>query len=280
MPIDVEVLIVSYHSVDVLGDTLESIRRTMPGARVLIREHGDDELAFSRLCALADSIHGVTVEHDPSNPGFGAGCNALAAKATARWLLFLNPDAQVLAWPWIKADEPSATVFGPRMVESGPDGDHWGIRYRIVDEIGRSWLRRRGPAPHGTGFVSGAALLVPASAFRAIGGFDTRYFMYYEDIDLCERLNRNGVPTRIADGWVVHHARAHSTRDRFGESLLWSYRSACLFHRDRGESLRLFRAYVIVDSTARSLLAALRRNSVRRRSYRQLALRAAHDLVR
>ncbi len=279
VPIDVDVLIVSYRSVDVLVDTLESIGRTMPGARVLIREHADDESSISRLRALARSRPGVSVEHDPSNPGFGAGCNSLAAAATARWLLFLNPDARVLAWPWAEAIEPSPAVIGPKMIDSGPEGDHWGVRYRIVDEVGRSWLRRRGPAPVGTGFVSGAALLVPAAAFRAVGGFDARYFMFYEDIDLCERLNRAGVPTQLADGWVVHHARAHSTRERFGESLLWSYRSACLFHGDRGESLRLFRAYVAIDSVARAVLAALRRNPVRRRGYLTLARRAARDLL-
>ena len=124
------------------------------------------------------------------------------------------------------------TIVGPTMVDSGPPGGHAGRSYRLVDEIGRSWLRRRGEAPTGTGFVSGAALLIESTTFARLDGFDERYFLFYEDIDLCLRANSLGVGTFVSPTWTVRHAGAHSTSARFAEAITWSYESGSRFHSD------------------------------------------------
>lgn len=285
MSLDVEVLIVSYNSATVMDSCLRSIAELLPGARVSVREHGDDLAALDRL-RLAASQHEppIHVDHDPTNPGFGAGCNALANNANAEWLLFLNPDAELVTWPWntsgdTSADQPPRAIIGPMMTESGPPGDHYGTTYTIVDEIRRSWLRRRGRPPGGQGFVSGAALLIPAEAFRSIGGFDERYFMFYEDIDLCLRANAAGTGTVVENDWRVHHQRGHSTKTRFGASLSWSYESACLFHAEHGSSVTIYRAYVVIDSVLRMALHLLWRNRNGWSGYANLARRSAKDII-
>ena len=89
------------------------------------------------IAAVAEagySVEDVRIEHDPSNPGFGAGCNALARGSDAGWLLFLNPDAEIVAWPWSADDPPPVgAVVGPLMVESGHPGVHSGVGYRFRD---------------------------------------------------------------------------------------------------------------------------------------------------
>ncbi len=289
MPLDVEVLIVSYNSATVMDSCLRSIAELLPGARVSVREHGDDLGALDRL-SLAASRHDppIHVDHDPTNPGFGAGCNALAKNSKAEWLLFLNPDAELVTWPWstsgstsgnTPASEPPRAIIGPMMTESGPPGDHYGTTYGIVDEVRRSWLRSRGRRPNGQGFVSGAALLIPAEVFRSIGGFDERYFMFYEDIDLCLRANAAGTRTIVEDDWRVRHQRGHSTKPLFGASLNWSYESACLFHAEHGSSVTIYRAYVVIDSVLRMALHLLRRNRSGRTGYANLARRSANDII-
>lgn len=282
MSIDVEVLIVSYGSAAAVERCLASIARAMPGASVAIREHSDDPGARRHIGEVAMS-HAVQVrlDFDPSNPGFGAGCNALAASSAAEWLVFLNPDAEVVAWPWSAASPPPrGIIVGAQVDGPGGPGGHFGRRYRVLDEIARSWLRRRGQPPDGAGFVSGAAMLVDAHTFGAIGGFDSEYFLFYEDIDLCWRANRQGYGTYVAHGWVVMHSGGHSTRQQFGRAITWSYESACRFHASQGSSLAGYRIYVVADSLARWALHALRRTAGERAAYARLARRAASDLLR
>jgi GT2 family glycosyltransferase len=119
--LDVEVLVVSYNSADTLAACLASVERAGPGTPIAIREHGTDPAASAALDALAADHPGpVRVERDPGNPGFGAGCNALAAGSVAEYLLFLNPDAEIVDWPYTAdAPPPNAAIVGPLMVESG-----------------------------------------------------------------------------------------------------------------------------------------------------------------
>jgi N-acetylglucosaminyl-diphospho-decaprenol L-rhamnosyltransferase len=244
-----------------------------------IVEHGPEPLGDDVVQPLRAAGWDVRVIHDPSNPGWATGGNRLAASSTAPWLLFLNPDAVIVSWP--QSDEATVSspgVFGPERYIARRAASHRGVTYRVRDEIARSWLRRASPAPAGRGYVSGAALLVDAATFRAAGGFDEGYFLFYEDIDFCLAANTAGAPTGLLGGWVVEHAGGHSTSRFAGDRLLWSYQSACRFHGKQGESLSVYRLYVIVDSLGRAALGAVRRRGTVA-AYLALARRAAGDLV-
>ena len=276
----VEILVVSYASDRVIERLLASLATTLPNAPVAIREHaadGTNVAALERLAARHTAP--VRVDHDPSNPGFGAGCNALACTSSADFLMFLNPDTELVAWPWTDDHTPpTAAVIGPVMVDSGDPGEHYGRRYRVRDEIARSWLRRRPSPPNGQGYVSGAAMLIEREAFQRLGGFDPGFFMFYEDIDLCLRANQAGCATIVEPKWSVRHARRHSTDARFGKALVWSYESAVRFHAKHGSPVRAYRAYVAADSTARALTYIARRDRARAGAYWRLAARAARDV--
>lgn len=280
--VDVEVLIVSFNSADVLRECLASIERVAPGTPIAIREHGQDPVSRRCLAALAAAhTSTVRIEDDPTNPGFGAGCNALARSSTATTLLFLNPDAEVENWPWSTADPPpSKSIVGARIIGSGAPARHWGTRYRVRDEIARSWRRQLGTKPNGRGFVSGAALLVDRQSFGSVGGFDEQYFLFYEDIDMCLRANSRGIPTVVDERWTVRHSGAHSTRRRFAHSLVWSYESGVRFHSGQGEFLPTYRVYVVVDSLARAFAHLMRSDRAAATAYLSLARRAVHDLLR
>ena len=278
MPIDAEVLIVSYNSAEFLGRCLPTLAARMPGIPVGIREHGIDPDAIAALPRIAARhTSPVRLEFGPDNPGFAAGCNALAANSRAEWLVFLNPDTEVMTW--IDDAPPDRSVVGATIVNSEPAGDHSGRSDRFADEVARSWLRRRGPAPDGRGFVSGAALMIQRRWFEELGGFDARYFLFYEDIDLCLRANAHGLRTAVSPGWRVRHARQHSTRERFADAIQWSYESGCLFHREHGTPAAVYRAYVAIDSMLRSGVHRLRGDRGRASTYAALARRAVTDLA-
>jgi GT2 family glycosyltransferase len=277
--LDVEVMIVSYASASVLAPCLRSIADTMPEAHIAIREHAADARELARLRDLTAAAGVATrIEHDPSNPGFGAGCNALARGSSAGWFLFLNPDARVESWPFDLVPPSGPAVIGPQYTSDA--ADHAGRSYRVRDEIGRSWFRRRGRAPEGRGFVSGAALLVDADTFRAIDGFDEGFFLFYEDIDFCLRANDRGVPTIVERTWRVRHDRGHSTTTRWGDALRWSYESACRFHAGRGAPVWAYRWYVVTDALLRTGVHLARGDRATARAHAALARRAFSDSVR
>jgi GT2 family glycosyltransferase len=271
----VEILVVSYASAPVLVHLLESLANRLPDAPVAIREHASDPAEVTALERLAAAHTApVRIEHDPANPGFGAGCNALAAGSAAQFLVFLNPDTELVGWPWSAERPPRATMVGPLMIDSGPPGDHYGTNYRVRDEIARSWLRRQPERPRGHGFVSGAALLIERSTFELLGGFDERYFLFYEDIDLCLRANAAGYPTVVDERWTMRHSRRHSTDARLAEALGWSYESALRFHSEHGSPLWAYRMYVVVDSALRAAWHGAHHRREEREAYRALARRA------
>jgi N-acetylglucosaminyl-diphospho-decaprenol L-rhamnosyltransferase len=79
----------------------------------------------------------------------------------------------------------------------------WTARYRREQES---------PRERPAGWLSGSCLLVDLAAYWSVGGFDPGYFMYFEDVDLAERLSRRGWQHVYVPSGVVVHEGGHATR--------------------------------------------------------------------
>jgi len=178
---------------------------------------------------------GVTVVRREHNGGFGAAVNSGAALATEPLLMVLNSDLEVsetfvadfvsAASPWLPA------VVSPRVV--GQDGSplwtgrHFPrVRHQAVEwlvplarhrhrRILHEWVGHdtsvRVDASATVDWVVGAALLLPTDDFRAVGGFDERFFMNSEEIDLQRRLRERGLPSVVLpEPSVVHEVGGSS----------------------------------------------------------------------
>lgn len=180
---------------------------------------------------------GVMVVRRESNGGFGSNVNTGAAAATGDLLLILNSDLQI--GPTFVADLVAAAapwqpcVAGPATVR--PDGrpEYTGRHFPRVRHQTTEWLvplaRWRHlrllheAVGHDTRAVAGrtlpvdwlvgAALLVPAEHFRAVGGFDERFFMNAEEVDLQRRLRERGVPSVFCGTVQVVHEGGGSSGD-------------------------------------------------------------------
>ena len=138
----------------------------------------------------------VHVIASPKNLGFGNACNQGAARVDAPYLLFLNPDAQmsgpgILALAEFMDEHERAGICAPFIFDHYVGGTHTPTQLilsslKLKASDGRH-VPRRGEPPFLTHWVCGAIFAVRASTFQQLGGFDPRFFMYFEETDLCDR---------------------------------------------------------------------------------------------
>ncbi|HEV7524491.1 MAG TPA: glycosyltransferase family 2 protein, partial [Acidimicrobiia bacterium] len=110
--------------------------------------------------------------------------------------------------------------------------------------------------PRSVDWVSGAAVWLRRSALDAVGGWDERYFMYMEDLDLCWRLRRSGFGVAYEPGGAVTHVQGASTSRVPYRMLVQHHRSALQFARRRLTGARaVLLPFAAVYLVARGLLA-------------------------
>ena len=193
-----------------------------------------------------------------TNSGFAGGCNLGVASATGEWIGFINNDARP-GRDWIKAavEEMQADPTIGSVASKVLNWDGGLIDYvdGSLTWYGMGYKREAEKPDNGSYdqpkdvlFGTGAAMFVPTSVYRAVGGFDERFFMFYEDVDLGWRLNLLGYKVRYVPGSVAYH-KHHVTMKKFGD-----FREAYLLERNA-----LLAMYKNLDdvSLAKALPAAM-----------------------
>ena len=156
--------------------------------------------------------------------GYGANQNAAFAEVATPFFCMLNPDIRLAGNPFpalltvlqdVKVAAGAPLIMTPEndiedSARSFPTAISLiGKALGIADGTYASDQERENPD-----WLAGMFLLLRSSAFREIGGFDEKYFLYYEDVDLCWRLRRRGLSLRQVSGVrATHHARRASHRN-------------------------------------------------------------------
>ncbi len=138
----------------------------------------------------------------PDNPGFGAAVNlgieAIDPDDSCSYYLILNNDATLLeGFLDAAADalETGVGAAGGPILQPNMSRSVWYAGGRINFLTGTAWQKKsvsRGFSRRDVGFIPATALAIWPQAWREIGGFDTKFFLYNEDLDLCLRLRRSG----------------------------------------------------------------------------------------
>lgn len=155
--------------------------------------------------------------HNRIPKGFGANHNAAFSRCDSEWFLVLNPDIRLdgnAIGALLALDDGLIGLIAPRIQEPGKSQPE---PYRgLLTPL--ELVRKRFPgyrAPAQPAWVAGMFLLIRSAAYRQIGGFDERFFMYCEDFDLCMRLrlaNWQLLPAALVV--VNHEAQRASHADR------------------------------------------------------------------
>jgi GT2 family glycosyltransferase len=248
-------ILVNYNAGDELRVALGSIAAEMAGrdweGYVVDNASVDGSGAIAR-----EFLPEVTLVDNRDNVGFGRAVNQALARARSPLVLIMNPDCRlqpgaVLALQEELRRHAHCALVGPRILN--PDGSVQGSARGDPDMLtglfGRSAALRRllpslpvskrnvvddeaaaGSASVTVDWLSGACVLARREALTAIGGFDERYFLYWEDADLCRRLRAEGFHVRYVPSAVAVHRVGHSSRTARASSLRAFHDSAYLYY--------------------------------------------------
>src|SRR5918999_602008 len=207
---------VTHESASCVGKCLASLAKHLPSAEVVVVDNASTD-ASAQVARAA----GARVVELPRNVGFGRGCNAGVEMASGEHILFVNPDVTLSsvkheALEDLLARRPFGLVAGrlvnatgtPRRERRLPEPSWLADFYRHT--VGM--LRPRGlrlpvrlSRERPDGWASAALLLAARDEFERVGGFDPRFFLYYEDRDLCARYRTAGLTLRATEAVVGVH---------------------------------------------------------------------------
>lgn len=166
----------------------------------------------------------LKIIHNQAPRGYGANQNTAFSEAVTPFFCVLNPDIRLTGNPFpellsvlqddgIAASAPVITSPKGRREDSARKfptaASLLGKAAGFLDGTYDSARAHENPD-----WLAGMFLLLRTSAFRAVRGFDEKYFLYYEDVDLCWRLRRAGYGLRqVQEVKAIHDARRASRRD-------------------------------------------------------------------
>jgi N-acetylglucosaminyl-diphospho-decaprenol L-rhamnosyltransferase len=238
----VSIVIVNYNSGKHLANAVEALaQQSVQAFEAIVLDNSSSDESFLPAQRAAGDDKRFSFLTSEKNLGFAAGNNFAAAKARGAWLAFLNPDA-VPNNDWLeqllqaRSRHPDVVMFGSTQIDAADPqrldgaGDHYlasGLPWRG----GHGWRRSELP-PEGEVFgPCAAACLIRADAFRAVNGFDERFFCYVEDVDLAFRLRLLGhrcaqIPTAVVQhfGGISTGLQGEPWARRFGtRNVIWCF---------------------------------------------------------
>lgn len=231
---DVSIIIVSWNTKAHLARCLSAIVRAAEGltVEVIVVDNGSSD---GTQTMLTQQFPHVRLIQNQENLGFGRANNIGARESRGRTLLLLNSDCDLapgVLKTMIDALEQDPALGGLFCRLLNPDGSlqpsvhrsfpsPWSllgdlcflpsIRYALYRRPAlHRWLLRSTIRTHqraqDVAWGGGACMLIRRTAFEAVGGFDERFFLYCEDLDLCKRLRDAGYRLRyVPEPSAIHH---------------------------------------------------------------------------
>lgn len=251
---ELAVVIVTYSPGETLERNLDSIEAaTKRDVQVVLADNGSTDGVPERAAGARPRVRFAPTG---ANLGYGGGANRGVAELgdDVGWVVISNADVE---WAPGALDEllaaterwPRGGAFGPLIHE--PDGSIYPSA-RLLPSLGRGaghavlapiWpdnpfsreyrQSEAAVSERTAGWLSGSCLLLRREAFDSVDGFDPRYFMYFEDVDLGDRLGRKGWLNVYVPSAQITHIGGHATSRNPGPMLREHHRSAYRYLADR-----------------------------------------------
>lgn len=240
------VCVVNYHSADELRTFLSSLSDFRPDClhEVIVVDNSASQVRLGNLQEeFGDWVRMISPQ---KNLGFGAAHNRAVKKAKGEYVFLCNPDIEVQDESLQRlirfADEQEDFgIIGPQLLY--PEGGVQNSCRRfpsfsdlVIKRLGLSPLFKKRMRRYLmqdkkwekkalVDWLVGAAMLVKRDRFLELGGFDERFFLFFEDIDLCRRMKESG-----HDVWYYPDAMFIHSKRRLSERGLWPFKKVFWIH--------------------------------------------------
>lgn len=215
---NISIIIVTYNSELTIKQCLESLLKFSPASQIVIV----DNFSKDKTREIIKSFKiGVKLIESGLNLGFAKACNLAEKEATGDYLVFLNPDTVILEAGslerLVKAleDNQQLGLVGPKLVyEDGSAQKTVRKLPTLAGAFKEYILGKKGEydfyQPESLDLckvesIVGACIVVKKQFFESIGGFNEKYFLYFEDLDLCRSIIKSGFKIGYFPGVKVEH---------------------------------------------------------------------------
>lgn len=243
MEIKTSVITVTYNNGNSIQDYLESLSEYLPeNSEVIIVDNHSTDDTVPIIENFRQTHKKIVLIKNEQNYGFSVGNNLAAQKARGGFLLILNPDIKITKGSlesllnYLETRE-DIGIIAPKLIMEGGKVQPsvrklptlWGViaEYYLGRKQEYDEYVPESKDPVEVEAVYGAAMLMRSSVFQEAGGFDEKYFVYYEDLDLCRRIKKRGYKVVYYPGVPFLHAVGGS---RVGsKGLPWAIRTLANF---------------------------------------------------
>jgi N-acetylglucosaminyl-diphospho-decaprenol L-rhamnosyltransferase len=200
----VSIIIVSYNSEEFIFNCISSVLKFIPNEEVIVLDNCSVDKTVNKLEHFAAKIKLIK---SSENLGFSKGSNKAVDQSSGEYLFFLNPDTRIEGnvlkplLAFYKAN-PKCGIVAPKLimpnneiqpsVSSLPTISNAFGEFILGKANSYSQFIPQGLEPTEVEAVYGAAILIRKELFLKVGGFDEKFFLYYEDLDLCRKIKKIG----------------------------------------------------------------------------------------
>ena len=263
------VVIVNWNSGRQLAECLELFPATAIDRVVVARITIVDNASTDGSCDALPALPALTLIRNTENRGFGAACNQGAKGSDAEFILFLNPDTRVMPGAlerpaqFLRAeDNRGVGIVGIALVDKNAHVARNTARMptawsMLGNTLGLDRLMPSVFPPHfvtewahdetrAVDQVMGAFMLIRRTLFEALGGFDERFFVYFEDLDLACRARAHGFASAYLSTAQAFHRGQGTTEGAIGTRTYLFCRSRILFAL---KYFSRFGAFIVIAAT-------------------------------
>jgi N-acetylglucosaminyl-diphospho-decaprenol L-rhamnosyltransferase len=218
-PVDISISVVSHAQIGLVAALLIDLQTQCSDSsfEVILTLNLDEDLPFG----LDRFTWAIKVIRNLAPQGFGANHNQAFEQANGRYFCVVNPDIRLVDNPFpaliAYLDDLSVGVVAPLVLGADGAPEDSARLFPSPLQIFRKMSGKVsldyeiGALSFRPDWVGGMFMLYPTQIFQSLGGFDERYFLYYEDVDICARLRLQGYEVAVCvDANVVHHAQRTS----------------------------------------------------------------------
>ncbi|MBW4613042.1 MAG: glycosyltransferase family 2 protein [Desmonostoc vinosum HA7617-LM4] len=253
-PISVSIILVNYNGAEILPDCLNSIEKfiDIPSYEIIIVDNASSDGSVE---LIPEKFPEIRLVRQAENRGFGAGNNAGAKLARGEFLFFLNTDTVLTSnilphlIELMQAD-PQIGIIGPKLLNRdgslqisaspalGIKGEYK-ARKMHQDYLNKSekfLIEQRFKEIQEVDIVVGAAFLIRSKLFDKLGGFDEKFFMYFEESDLCQRAQYQGYKIIYTPDVSLIHLHGYSVQ-KVANAMAIEYRRSQIYYYQKHRPL-------------------------------------------